>query len=462
MKENTKELRKNTLTIAIASVGSKMITFILGPIYSYLLAADEYGKMDLIVTTASLLLPFICFDVYEATFRYSCDEKFDKKKIFSTSICFSFLGIVILGFISLGIVLIYPSMTKLWVCVAISSFVDAVITILIQFARGIGQMKVYAFSGVVNAILLLGSNALLMVFLKFGLTGWIISFIVAKFGVLIYVVFAVKAFSYFSFREFDVSYAKNFLKFSIPLLPTATMWWIMNMSDRYVLALYIGPAATGLYAVANKLPNVLGSFENVFYQAWQTTAIKSLSDDDKDEYYSSVLRGYILVIIMAIICILLVIKPFIYYLFAEDYRTSWSCAPILLVGVLIHAINGNLGSLYSVFKQTKGAFYSTFLGAFVNIVLNLIFVRKYALIGAALTTLIGYLCTMVWRIIDTNKFAKLSVLKWNTIAAFLILAAQFVLTYIDGAWSYILRAILIVVYFVINKDLFFSLIKVRK
>lgn len=462
MKDTNKELRKNTLIIAIASMGSKMITFILGPIYSYLLATEEYGKMDLIVTTSSLLLPFICFDIYEATFRFSCDEKYDKKKIFSTSIMFSFVGIIFLGFISIVISVFWKNMTEMWICIAISSFLDALITILIQFARGINKMKVYAFSGVVNAFILLISNAILMVLLKYGLNGWIISFVIAKIGVLIYTLIAIKANSYFSFKLFDIEYAKTFLKFCIPLLPTATMWWIMNVSDRYVLALYIGPAATGLYAVANKLPNVLSSFENVFYQAWQTTAIKTSLDDDKDEYYSSVLRGYIIIVIMAIIGILLIVKPFITYLFAEDYRSSWVCIPILLVAVLIHAINGNLGSLYSVFRKTQGAFYSTFLGAAVNIILNLIFIRKYALVGAALTTLIGYLCTMIWRLFDTSKFVKLKILKSDVIFSISILIAQFVLAYFDNVWSYVIRAALIAIYMFFNKKLVLGLIKVRK
>lgn len=462
MKENTNELRKNTLIIAIASMGSKMITFILGPIYSYLLSTEEYGKMDLIVTTASLLLPFICFDIYEATFRFSCDKQYDKKKIFSTSICFSLFGVAILGVISAVVLLAFDGMTKLWLCVAICSLLDAIITIIIQFGRGIGKMKVYAFSGVVNAAILLASNVVLMVMLKYGLYGWIISYIAAKVGVLVYVFCAIKAYSYFSFRDFDANYAKIFLKFCIPLLPTALMWWIMNASDRYVLALVIGPTATGLYAVANKLPNVLSSFENVFYQAWQTTAIKTLSDEDKDEYYSNILRGYIIVIVMAIICILLVVKPFIYYLYAEDYKTSWLSIPILLVAVLIHAINGNLGSLYSVFKQTKGAFFSALLGAGVNIILNLIFVRKYALIGASITTLIGYLCTMIWRIIDTRKFVKLSVIKMDTVIAFVILVVQFVLAYLNYAWSYALRTVIIAVFLYLNKDMFLGIIKVKK
>lgn len=35
------------------------------------------------------------------------------------------------------------------------------------------------------------------------------------------------------------------------------MWWIMNSSDRYLLAYFLGFEASGLYAVACKLPFLL-------------------------------------------------------------------------------------------------------------------------------------------------------------------------------------------------------------
>ena len=85
------ELRRNTLIIAIANLGSKAIGFIIAPLYSYYLTTAEYGTADLIATTVSLLLPFICFDIFEACFRYSSDDNYDHSVVFSSSIfiCFS-------------------------------------------------------------------------------------------------------------------------------------------------------------------------------------------------------------------------------------------------------------------------------------------------------------------------------------------------------------------------------------
>lgn len=74
MDSNYKELRRNTIIIAIANMGSKLIMFILAPLYSYYMNTAEYGTMDLISTTVGLLVPVLCLDIYEATFRFSSDK----------------------------------------------------------------------------------------------------------------------------------------------------------------------------------------------------------------------------------------------------------------------------------------------------------------------------------------------------------------------------------------------------
>lgn len=56
MDSNYKELRRNTIIIAIANMGSKLIMFILAPLYSYYMNTAEYGTMDLISTTVGLLV----------------------------------------------------------------------------------------------------------------------------------------------------------------------------------------------------------------------------------------------------------------------------------------------------------------------------------------------------------------------------------------------------------------------
>ena len=239
------------------------------------------------------------------------------------------------------------------------------------------------------------------------------------------------------------AYVNQFLKFCIPLMPTATMWWIMNLSDRYMLAYFIGTAATGIYAVSNKIPSLLSVFETIFYQAWMTTAISTKDNSNRDEIYSNVFNNYLVILLIGVLGILLIGKPFVIILFENSYNNAYLYIPILIMGVVIHALNGNLGSLYSVFKNTKGALYSTAIGALTNVVLNCIFIPYIGIMGAAITTLIGYIVTLVYRWIDTKKFVSIVLEKKQIFLMTLIVILQAVLYYIPGTASYIIRTIIV-------------------
>lgn len=454
------ELKRNTIIIAIANLGSKIMAFVLAPLYSYNMTTSQYGTMDLINSTIGLVLPFVCLDVYEATFRYSSDDNYNKKKVLSTSLVISIPGIIICLIISgLGNFFSIRLGASYWVIVCLCVILGAINFVIAQFLRGSNKMLLFAMSGIVSSLALLVSNLVFLMQLQMGLKGWLLSFFVSKMVETAYLCIASNITKYFSITNANKIYAKEFIKFCLPLMPTTTMWWIMNLSDRYMLAFFLGSSATGIYAVANKLPGLLSIFENIFYQAWQTTAINNHNSNDRDMMYSKVFNNYFSFIIIGLLGILIVSKPLILILFAKDYEEAWVYIPVLVLGVVIHALNGNLGSLYSVFRDTKGALYSTILGAMTNILLNIIFIPLMGIMGAALTTLIGYIVTLIYRWIDTKKFVNIVMNYKEMLVLWALVGAQLFLYYQSGIWSYVLRVIILIVPMIIKKDLLISFLK---
>lgn len=442
MDSNYKELRRNTIIIAIANMGSKLIMFILAPLYSYYMNTAEYGTMDLISTTVGLLVPVLCLDIYEATFRFSSDKAYSEKKVLSSSIIICLPGIFICFCIPLlSNIIDFDGITLF--AIAVSFALEAINLVIAQFLRGTNKMLQFAFSGIVASIGLLLANAYFLIILGWGLKGWILSFLISKIVCTIYLIVISNFKHMFSIQSVERAYVNQFLKFCIPLMPTATMWWIMNLSDRYMLAYFIGTAATGIYAVSNKIPSLLSVFETIFYQAWMTTAISTKDNSNRDEIYSNVFNNYLVILLIGVLGILLIGKPFVIILFENSYNNAYLYIPILIMGVVIHALNGNLGSLYSVFKNTKGALYSTAIGALTNVVLNCIFIPYIGIMGAAITTLIGYIVTLVYRWIDTKKFVSIVLEKKQIFLMTLIVILQAVLYYIPGTASYIIRTIIV-------------------
>ncbi|WP_367378396.1 lipopolysaccharide biosynthesis protein [Enterococcus gilvus] len=76
-----KKLVNNSIIFAIGNFGSKIISFVMVPLYTYVLSSEDYGKVDLIITTVSLLIPYVTMLLSESLLRFIIDNSsFENKK----------------------------------------------------------------------------------------------------------------------------------------------------------------------------------------------------------------------------------------------------------------------------------------------------------------------------------------------------------------------------------------------
>lgn len=86
MNSSYKTLVSDAAVFAAGNMLTKLIQFLLLPMYTALLTTAQYGFGELVNNTAELLYPLCCLGVYEGVFRYSIDRDSDKKAVFSTGI----------------------------------------------------------------------------------------------------------------------------------------------------------------------------------------------------------------------------------------------------------------------------------------------------------------------------------------------------------------------------------------
>ena len=77
MEKNNKYayLAKNTMLFTISSFGSKILSFLLVPLYTAVLSTEEYGTADLVTTTAGLLIYVFTLNIADAVLRFAIDRK---------------------------------------------------------------------------------------------------------------------------------------------------------------------------------------------------------------------------------------------------------------------------------------------------------------------------------------------------------------------------------------------------
>lgn len=65
-----KKLAMNTVIFGIGNLGSKLLIFLLIPIYIYFLTPEQLGEADLVVSTVTLFIPLVTLRVAVAVIRF--------------------------------------------------------------------------------------------------------------------------------------------------------------------------------------------------------------------------------------------------------------------------------------------------------------------------------------------------------------------------------------------------------
>ena len=69
------KLASNTLLFALGNFGSKILVFLLVPLYTNMLTTAEYGVSEILLTAVNLVIPFVSLSIQDATLRFALDKK---------------------------------------------------------------------------------------------------------------------------------------------------------------------------------------------------------------------------------------------------------------------------------------------------------------------------------------------------------------------------------------------------
>ena len=176
------------------------------------------------------------------------------------------------------------------------------------------------FGGVINTITFLASNILLIVIMRFGIRGYLASFIIANFVTCLFIVCRLKIWEILlPFSRPNSKLFIGMLKYSVPLMPNSMSWWISNSSDRYILNYFWGTAPGGLYATAYKIPTFVSMFSDIFISAWQISAVEKFGSKESIAFYQSVYRMYSSVLCICSAIVIIASKFLSFFLFQKDF-----------------------------------------------------------------------------------------------------------------------------------------------
>ncbi len=403
------KLLSNTAILGVGTFASKMLVFLLLPLYTAYLSTAEYSTADIITQSANLLMPLLSLGVCDAVFRFTLDRDVDKRRVLTTGLYVIFAGFLVFAALFPLLNLIDYFEGYMWLII-LYAFVANVHSLLAQYCRASGMTAFFALQGIIATAITIALNILFLVILDIGLLGYVLSVVIADGAVALLIIFVIRRDFSLSFKRIDRALGKRMLAFSVPLIPTTVFWWITNVSDRYMIKGFIGDDVNGLYAAAFKIPTMLILLSGIFIEAWQFSAVTERDDTSRREhevFFGRVFDSFQGMLYISGAGLIAFSKVFAKVLFADAYYTAWEYMPLLVAATVFSSLVTFMGSVYLVDKKSVHSFVTAAIGALVNIVLNLLLIpTPLGANGAALATFFSYFVVFIIRAANTRKMIR--------------------------------------------------------
>ena len=450
-----KKLATNTLIFAIGTFSSKVLSFLLMPFVTRMIGTGDYGAADLVQQTANVLIPIVFLQINSAALRFALDKNSNKADVLTVGIRTTLIGFVVFLLFAYPISLININDFRLGdyiLLIYMFVLVSGSRQLCQQFVRGSGEVKLFAVDGILATATTLAFNLLFLGPLHLGVTGYVVAIIASDACSIIFLTVTCKLWKYVKIKGVGSGIAGEMLKYSIPMMPSIILWWVINVSDRYMVTGFISTSANGLYTAASKIPNFIIMFSSIFIDAWQLSAVDEYDNEDRADFFTKVFRVYSGGVFAAASGLILLTQFITKILVAESYYESWQYVPILIISTTLSCFVNFLASVYMASKKTAMGSVTAFAGAITNFILNMILIPRIGANGATIATVAAFVVVFVTRAVNTRKYVKIDFKAPVMFTELAILSIQAVVMIVmkSGIVMYLIEAVLFAVMLVFN------------
>lgn len=392
-------LLKTSGIYALGSVTLPFISLILAPFLTHNLSRSDYGALVVLTTAITLLAGATQLGLGSAFFRsYSYDYKsqHDQMGVLSTVVILLMLTSMT---VAIAIVFAAPWLTafvlqdpSLSNPVRLAALIVLLLNLTVPgfaFLRAENRAGFFVILSIASLLITLGATIILVGRLHMGIVGSLIAtgggyaFVVACTLPPILVRAGVRL-------RFDIAW--GLLTFGFPNVFNFLSMWVLQLSDRFLLAHFGSLAQTASYAVAYNLGGGIGVvILSPFLLAWPSFVFATAKRTDAQYIFQLVFRWFSSILLFTTYALSLVGIALLDMFFPTAYHSATYIIPIVSVSVMFYGIYNIVGLGIGLRRKNWLAVVFTTTAALVNIGINIVLIPRYGAMGAAVSTLIAYI-----------------------------------------------------------------------
>jgi len=267
-------------------------------------------------------------------------------------------------------------------------------------------------------IIIASSNLILLVALVFpierkaffAIIAWMMSYTIILF-IIPYFSTSVRWSDYFKPRQ-DKAFIRRIFGFGIRAHPGNLATFLSDRMDRYLLNFFLSPSEVGIYIIAVGLAEKLWMLSTaVGVVLFPRIAESGEHESIRRKLTVTVARTVLWATMLMGILLALFSRPIIRVLYGESFMRAAGAILVLLPGVVLFSVSRTISSDISGRGRPEINSILAIVMVVFNLTLNMIFIPRQGMLGAALAATLTYSVSAIVKLIIITKMARISILE---------------------------------------------------
>lgn len=420
-----RKFASQTMIYGLSTIVSRLINFILTPIFVHKFPANIYGVFTHLYSWAAMLNAVLAFGMETTFFRYLHKHEDNRTTVYANT----FTTILMVSGLFLLTLLAFSSGIATWLnngvyhpdyetYVWLFGFIlvaDALAIIPFASLRADERPIRFSIIKLANILTVLGANIVFLFVIPYFIEtdngfarfaepwyrqGWLgYVFIANLIGSVFTLLLLIPELLRVRLR-LDRKMVIDMVAYSFPVLVANISFIINEHIDKMLLPKLIpgerGQTDLGIYGAVSRIAVFLSVFVQAFRLGAEPFFFSYAKNENARRTYSRIMEYFIIAMVVVMVGITANIewlKHFIRGGSVEQQAIYWSglqVVPILLMGYVMLGVYMNLSIWYKLSDQTRFGLYISGMGALVTLLLNIIFIPMYSYVAAAWVTVVAY------------------------------------------------------------------------
>ena len=308
-----------------------------------------------------------------------------------------------------------------------------------------GLHTIFAFLALILGLLF---NILFVIVFRENVRGILKSALISQFIVFLVILIPFSKNVIFKFKG---EYLKRMFTFGLPLVPSGIAMWILTLLDRFFLKYFLTMDIVGVYSLGYKISTIMSMLVVIpFSMAWSPLMLRWYKEKNDVGIYIKAYKYFSIVGFFVALVISLFSKEIIRIMTTPPFYDAYKIVYLIVLAYLFHGFYMIFSAGCTFARKTYYFPIATGIAALTNTVLNIVFIPRFQMMGAAVATIASYFIMTALVYLFSNKYYRIPFNFTHTIKIALITTIIYILGLFIGdsiVSSILLKSILLSCYF---------------